>query len=91
MGCLADLLYHRLFLVTKGVTSSHKLSPSCVIVWASTKLHLQSDGLVEKFNRTLAEEFAIVTSKCQHDLDSHLPLVLMACHSGVHVQLPQPS
>lgn len=59
-------------------------------VWASTKLHLQSDGLVETFNRTLAEELAIVTSKCQNDVDSHLPLVLMACHSGVHVLPPSP-
>lgn len=49
----------------------------------TTPLHPQSDGLVERFNRTLIEQLAIITSKHQRDWDKHLPLVLMACRSAV--------
>lgn len=47
----------------------------------TTPLHPQSDGLVERFNRTLAQQLAMVTAKHQRDWDNHLPLVLMAYRS----------
>ncbi|KAK7904833.1 hypothetical protein WMY93_017440 [Mugilogobius chulae] len=43
----------------------------------TTPLHPQSDGLVERFNRTLAKQLAIVTAEHQRDWDMHLPLVLL--------------
>lgn len=49
----------------------------------TTPLHPQSDGLVERFHRTLGQQLAILTSQHQRDWDSHLPLVLMACRSAV--------
>lgn len=49
----------------------------------TTPLHPQSDGLVERFNRTLGEQLAIISAKHQKDWDMHLPLVLMACRSAV--------
>ena len=48
----------------------------------TTPLHPQSDGLVERFNRTLAQQLAIVTAKHQKDWDTHIPLVLMAYRSA---------
>ncbi|XP_062421526.1 uncharacterized protein clasp1b [Pungitius pungitius] len=50
----------------------------------TTPLHPQSDGLVERFNRTLGEQLAILTADHQRDWDMHLPLVLMACRTAVH-------
>lgn len=49
----------------------------------TTPLHPQSDGLVERFNRTLATQLAIVTSRHQRDWDRHLPLILWAYRSAV--------
>uniref|UniRef100_A0A3P9J3I3 Gypsy retrotransposon integrase-like protein 1 n=1 Tax=Oryzias latipes TaxID=8090 RepID=A0A3P9J3I3_ORYLA len=49
----------------------------------TTPLHPQSDGLVERFNRTLVKQLAILTSAHQSDWDEHLPLVLMAYRSAV--------
>jgi len=49
----------------------------------TTPLHPQSDGLVERFNRTLAQQLAIVAAKHQRDWDDHVPLVLMAYRSAV--------
>ncbi|KAJ8015797.1 hypothetical protein DPEC_G00029870 [Dallia pectoralis] len=49
----------------------------------TTPLHPQSDGLVERFHRTLAQQLAIVTSKHQKDWDTHLPFILMAYRSAV--------
>ncbi|XP_039453944.1 LOW QUALITY PROTEIN: uncharacterized protein LOC120432803 [Oreochromis aureus] len=49
----------------------------------TTPLHPQSDGLVERFNHTLATQLAILTSRQQRDWDQHLPLVLMAYCSAV--------
>ena len=49
----------------------------------TTPLHPQSDGLVERFNRTLVEQLAIITNKHQQDWDKYLALVLMACRSAV--------
>ena len=49
----------------------------------TTPLHPQSDGLVERFNRTLGKQLAILTAEHQRDWDMHLPLVLWAYRSAV--------
>lgn len=49
----------------------------------TTPLHPQSDGLVERFNRTLATQLAILTDQHQRDWDRHLPLVLWSCRAAV--------
>lgn len=49
----------------------------------TTPLRPQSDGLVERFHRTLGQQLAILTAQHQRDWDDHLPLVLMACRSAV--------
>ncbi|CAI5649839.1 unnamed protein product [Oreochromis niloticus] len=49
----------------------------------TTPLHPQSDGLVERFNRTLATQLAILTSPHQRDWDRHLPLVLWSYQTAV--------
>uniref|UniRef100_A0A8C9VS90 Gypsy retrotransposon integrase-like protein 1 n=1 Tax=Scleropages formosus TaxID=113540 RepID=A0A8C9VS90_SCLFO len=49
----------------------------------TTPLHPQSDGLVERFNRTLTTQLSVLTSRHQRDWDRHLPLVLWACRSAV--------
>lgn len=49
----------------------------------TTPLRPQSDGLVERFNRTLGQQLAILPSSHQRDWDDHLPLVLMSCRSAV--------
>ncbi|KAF7645993.1 hypothetical protein LDENG_00195090 [Lucifuga dentata] len=48
-----------------------------------TPMRPQSDGLVERFHRTLGQQLAILMSQHQWDWDKHLPLVLMACRSAV--------
>lgn len=47
-------------------------------------MHPQSDGMVERFNRTLVEGLAKLTSTNQRDWDAHIPLFLMAYRSSVH-------
>jgi len=49
----------------------------------TSPLRPQSDGLVERFHRTMGQQLAILTSQHQRDWDKHLPLVLMACRSAV--------
>lgn len=49
----------------------------------TTPLHPQSDGLVERFNRTLATQLAILTSRHQRDWDQHLPLALWSYRTAV--------
>uniref|UniRef100_A0A3B3RA74 Integrase catalytic domain-containing protein n=1 Tax=Paramormyrops kingsleyae TaxID=1676925 RepID=A0A3B3RA74_9TELE len=49
----------------------------------TTPLHPQSDGLVERFNRTLATQLAILTSQHQRNWDAHLPLVLWSYRTAV--------
>ncbi|CAI5685570.1 unnamed protein product [Oreochromis niloticus] len=49
----------------------------------TTPLHPQSDGLVERFNRTLATQLAILTSRHQRDWDRHLPLVLWSYRTAI--------
>ncbi|XP_058879681.1 uncharacterized protein LOC131737088 [Acipenser ruthenus] len=49
----------------------------------TTPLHPQSDGLVERFNRTLLAQLAIVTSRNQRDWDLQLPLIMLAYRTAV--------
>ncbi|KAJ8369055.1 hypothetical protein SKAU_G00090830 [Synaphobranchus kaupii] len=49
----------------------------------TTPLQPQSDGLVERFNRTLATQLALLTSRYQQDWDVQLPLMLLTCCSAM--------
>lgn len=50
----------------------------------TTPLHPQSDGMVERFNRTLAQQLAKYCAANQEDWDVKLPAMLMAYRSAVH-------
>ena len=50
----------------------------------TTPLHPESDGMVERFNRTLVQELA---KRCRHgqtEWDQHIPTILMAYRSAEH-------
>lgn len=50
----------------------------------TTTFHPQSDGLVERFNRTLKAMLTKIVSQTQRGRDIYLPLVLMAYRTSVH-------
>ncbi|XP_061191689.1 uncharacterized protein LOC133199898 [Saccostrea echinata] len=50
----------------------------------TTAFHPKSDGMVERFNKTLATMLTAYVADHQHDWDKHLPYVLMAYRSAVH-------
>lgn len=50
----------------------------------TTAFHPQSDGMVERFNRTLEAMLSAVVSEDQRDWDEWLPHVTMAYRSSVH-------
>jgi len=50
----------------------------------TTAYHPQTDGLVERFNRTLITMLSMYTKQGQTDWDEHLPYVLFAYNSSVH-------
>ncbi|UYV79411.1 K02A2.6-like [Cordylochernes scorpioides] len=50
----------------------------------TTPLHPQSDGMVERFNRTLTQHLTMFVNKNQRDWDQHLPMLLMAYRSAEH-------
>jgi transposase InsO family protein len=50
----------------------------------TTPLHPQSDGMVERFNRTLEQYLTKVVSERQDDWDRHIPLFLLAYRGAVH-------
>lgn len=50
----------------------------------TTPLHPQSDGMVERFNKTLENQLRIFVSDHQDDWDEHLPIITMAYRSAVH-------
>ena len=50
----------------------------------TTPLHPQSDGMVERFNRTIEGMLSKFVAENQRDWDSHLPILMMAYRSAVH-------
>ncbi|GFX23935.1 retrovirus-related Pol polyprotein from transposon 412 [Trichonephila clavipes] len=50
----------------------------------TTPLHPQSDGMVERFNRTILNNLSLMVSKKQQDWDQKVPLFLLAYRSAVH-------
>ena len=50
----------------------------------TTALHPQSDGMVERLNRTLENQLTVFVEKHQQDWDDHVPLILLAYCSAVH-------
>lgn len=50
----------------------------------TTALHPQSDGMVERFNKTIEEHLSKMVDEHQRDWDQHIPLFLMAYRSAVH-------
>ncbi|KAJ8956145.1 hypothetical protein NQ317_019737 [Molorchus minor] len=50
----------------------------------TTALHPQSDGMVERMNRTINRHLSKVVSNHQRDWDHFLPLFLLAYRSSVH-------
>ena len=50
----------------------------------TTPYHPQSDGMVERFNRTLATMLTAYVSTNQRDWDDQLPYVMMAYRSAEH-------
>ena len=50
----------------------------------TTPYHPQSDGLVERFNRTLEDMLSKVTETNHKNWDDCLPLVMMAYRSSIH-------
>ena len=47
--------------------------------------HPESDGMVERFNRTLENGLTMFVNENQTDWDQHIPLFLMAYRTAVHV------
>ena len=50
----------------------------------TTPLHPQSDGMVERFNRTILAQLSTFVEQHQRDWDQHIPMLLMAYQSAVH-------
>ena len=50
----------------------------------TTPLRPRSDGMVERFNRTLTQELATCCAEGQSDWDLKLPALLMAYRSAEH-------
>ncbi|GBM15589.1 Transposon Ty3-I Gag-Pol polyprotein [Araneus ventricosus] len=50
----------------------------------TTALQPESDGMVERFNRTILNHLSLFVSKNQTDCDTHLPLFLLAYKSADH-------
>ncbi|GFY20733.1 hypothetical protein TNCV_1119671 [Trichonephila clavipes] len=50
----------------------------------TTALLPQSDGMVERFNRTILNSLSLLVSSNQHDWDKKLPFFLLAYRSAVH-------
>ncbi|GFW33577.1 retrovirus-related Pol polyprotein from transposon 412 [Trichonephila clavipes] len=72
----------------KGETSILQFTRLCEIfgidkTW-TTALHLQPDGMVEWFNRTILKNLSSMVSSNQQDWDKKLPFFLLAYRSAVH-------
>ena len=51
----------------------------------TTPYHPQSDGLVERFNRTLLNLLSLAASENEQEWDLHLPMVMLAYRTSVQV------
>ena len=49
----------------------------------STSFHPQTNGITERFNRTIQDMLSKFVSVNQRDWDKYLPLLLLACRSSV--------
>ena len=49
----------------------------------TTPLHHQSDGMVERFNRTIEDQLSKFVDE-NRDWDTHIPLLLMAYSTAIH-------
>ena len=73
----------RTLLSDRGRNFLSALVKECCKIMNTTKLnttayHPQTDGLVERFNGTLAETLSMFVSSNQNDWDEHLPQVFFA-------------
>ena len=50
----------------------------------TTPLHPQSDGMVERFNRTIEAQLSKFVDESQRDWDRYIPLLLFAYRTSVH-------
>lgn len=50
----------------------------------TTPYHPQSDGMVERYNRTLVAQLSMFVEIHQRDWDKHIPYLLMAYRTAVH-------
>ncbi|GBM66163.1 hypothetical protein AVEN_68290-1 [Araneus ventricosus] len=50
----------------------------------TTALHPESDGMVERFNRTILNHLSLFVSRNQTDCGAHFPLFLLAYRSAEH-------
>ena len=50
----------------------------------TTPYHPQSDGMVERFNRTLQNGLLMFVNQNNTDWDKHVPFLLMAYRSATH-------
>ena len=55
----------------------------------TTPFHPQSDGLVERFNRTLVDMLSKAVREDQTDWDEQLPLVMLAYRSSIQESIGQ--
>ena len=55
----------------------------------TTALHPESDGMMERFNRTLENQLAIFVEHHQKDWYGHVPLLMMSYRSAVHENTKQ--
>ena len=57
----------------------------------TTPYHPQSDGMVERMNRTIQDMLAKYVAKRQRDWDVHLPMVMMAYRSSIPLPSTHPT
>ena len=66
---------------------SHLFQHLCSMLGMSktrTPYRPQSDGMVERFNRTLQAMISCCVDNATADWDLHLPALMLACHTTVH-------
>ena len=50
----------------------------------TSNYHLESDGLVERFNSTLCQSLSMYVAKDQKDWDKYIPLILLAHRTSIY-------